>query len=146
MNDFSGPVDKKTAKALLKLCRKTIPVMTLLDAYTIQAILHGAERRAKERNEKSGPTMRFLSRAGYVRCAAKPRSHRDALPVLIAWKGCGLMPPGGEQRVQKSRRRRTAGCAAKGIRICVLAAGPPDFALTVENLCFAAMCAVWTAI
>lgn len=26
MNDFSGPVDKKTAKTLLKLCRKTIPV------------------------------------------------------------------------------------------------------------------------
>ena len=34
MNDFSGPIDKKTAKNLLKLCRKTIPVMTLLDAYT----------------------------------------------------------------------------------------------------------------
>ena len=47
MNDFSGPVDKKT----VKLCRKTIPVMTLLDAYTIQAILHGAERRAKERED-----------------------------------------------------------------------------------------------
>ena len=27
MNDFSGPVDKKTAKTLLKLCRETIPVM-----------------------------------------------------------------------------------------------------------------------
>lgn len=54
MNDFSGPVDKKTAKALLKLCRKTIPVMTLLDAYTIQAILHGAERRAKERETDHG--------------------------------------------------------------------------------------------
>lgn len=39
------------------------------------------------------------------------------------------MPLGGEQRVQKSRRRRTAGCAAKGIRICVLAAGPLDFAI-----------------
>ena len=51
MNDFSGPVDKKTAKTLLKLCRKTIPVMTLMDAYTIQAILHGAERRAKERED-----------------------------------------------------------------------------------------------
>ena len=43
MNDFSGPIDKKTAKTLLKLCRKTIPVMTLLDAYTLQSILHGAE-------------------------------------------------------------------------------------------------------
>ena len=37
MNDFSGPIDKKTAKTLLKLCRKTIPVMTLMDAYAIQA-------------------------------------------------------------------------------------------------------------
>ena len=41
MNDFSGPIDKKTAK-------------TLLDAYTIQAILHGAERRAKEREADHG--------------------------------------------------------------------------------------------
>lgn len=51
MNDFSGPVDKKTAKSLLKLFRKTVPHMTLLDAFTIQAILHGAERRAKERED-----------------------------------------------------------------------------------------------
>ena len=28
--------------------------MTLLDAYTIQAILHGAERRAKEREDTHG--------------------------------------------------------------------------------------------
>lgn len=54
MNDFSGPIDKKTAKTLLKLCRKIIPVMTLLDAYTLQAILHGAERRAKEREADHG--------------------------------------------------------------------------------------------
>lgn len=54
MNDFSGPIDKKTAKTLLKLCRNTIPVMTLLDAYTIQAILHGVERRAKEREADHG--------------------------------------------------------------------------------------------
>lgn len=54
MNDFSGPVDKKTAKTLLKLCRKIIPVMTLLDAYTLQAILHGAEQHAKEREADHG--------------------------------------------------------------------------------------------
>ena len=54
MNDLSGPRDKKTAKNLLKLCRKTIPVMTLLAAYTLQAILHGAERRAKEREADHG--------------------------------------------------------------------------------------------
>lgn len=49
--NFSNSVDKKTAKNLLKLCRKTIPIMTLMDTYTIQAILHGAERRAKERED-----------------------------------------------------------------------------------------------
>lgn len=52
--NFSNSVDKKTAKNLLKLCRKTIPIMTLMDAYTIQAILHGAERRAKEREADHG--------------------------------------------------------------------------------------------
>ena len=50
--NLSNPVDKKTAKSLMKLFRKTIPHMTLLDAFTIQAILHGAERRAKEREDE----------------------------------------------------------------------------------------------
>lgn len=49
--NLSNSVDKKKAKNLLKLFRKTIPVMTLMDAYAIQAILHGAERRAKERED-----------------------------------------------------------------------------------------------
>ena len=39
---------------ILALIRKTIPVMTLMDAYAIQAILHGAERRAKEREADHG--------------------------------------------------------------------------------------------
>ena len=49
--NLSNSVDKKKAKNLLKLFRKTIPVMTLMDAYAIQAILHGAERRDKERED-----------------------------------------------------------------------------------------------
>lgn len=51
MHDFSGPVDKKTAKKLLKKFKMEIPHMSLLDAFTIQAILNGVERRRKEREE-----------------------------------------------------------------------------------------------
>ena len=51
MRDFSGPVDKKTAKKLLKKFKKEIPHMSLLDAFTMQAILNGVERRRKESKE-----------------------------------------------------------------------------------------------
>lgn len=58
--NLSNSVDKKKAKNLLKLFRKTIPVMTLMDAYAIQAILHGREKMVAACEEACRVAVRIM--------------------------------------------------------------------------------------